>query len=62
MQENMTPRANELLAMLPDAAYRQMLPLLTLVPVPVGQLRLGRYPNDLVFFPVRGIVSLVVYN
>jgi CRP-like cAMP-binding protein len=57
---NDTPRANQLLARFPNQVYRALLPALESVELPLGRLSTGRYPKDYVYFPVTGIVSLVI--
>ncbi|WP_412851739.1 Crp/Fnr family transcriptional regulator [Ectothiorhodospira shaposhnikovii] len=54
------PRVNQLLAMLPDEDYRQLLPGLELVALPLGQVIYEPgIPMDHVYFPIDAIVSLL---
>jgi hypothetical protein len=55
---NMSPKQNQLLAVLPAADYGRVLPELELEPLPVGSVLFGpdSDPNA-AHFPISGIVS-----
>ena len=55
-----TPKQNQLLAALPVAAYKRLLPHLELVAMPLGwALYESRGEQGYVYFPITGIVSLL---
>ncbi|MCG5542036.1 MULTISPECIES: Crp/Fnr family transcriptional regulator [unclassified Halorhodospira] len=55
-----SPRANQLLALLPDRDYRNLLPSLEQVPLSLGQVVYEPGTRlDYVYFPVDAIVSLL---
>jgi CRP-like cAMP-binding protein len=62
VQKPLPARSNLMLARIPDVSYARFAPHLKLVDLPAGELSTGRHPNDLVYFPISGIVSLVSYT
>jgi CRP-like cAMP-binding protein len=54
------PRGNRLLAMLPPAEYRRLLPFLKPVSLPVKKvLQKAQEPAEYAYFPTRGVASAV---